>query len=128
VISIRRLSIANHLATITPELASLIQLPIRLASIATLLVAVAACGQIDTMKEGFAHSQAVSAKLEKTLGLKSLVGFNWNNGSLTSVNVTFQGLPNNVALSDIAEKSKQVVVSEFKQTPKQIVIGFSIEP
>ena len=101
---------------------------VRLAPIIVLLATLTACDQIDSMKEGFAHSQAVSAELEKTLGLKSFVGFNWNNGSLTSVNVTFQGLPKNVALSDIAEKSKQAVVSEFKQTPKQIVIGFSIEP
>ena len=80
------------------------------------------------MKEGFAHSQAVSDKLEKTVGLKSFVGFNWNNGSLTSVNVTFQGVPPNEALSDIVEKSKQAIAAEFKQTPKQIVIGFSFEP
>lgn len=99
---------------------------LRLASIALLLATLTACGPIDTMKEGFAHSEAVSAELEKSVGLKPQVGFNWYNGSLTSVNVTFPGIPPNAALPDIAEKSKLAVVSEFKQTPKQIVIGFSI--
>ena len=103
-------------------------MPIRLLSLIMLLVTITACNAVDTMKEGFAHSQAVSDKLEKTIGLKPFVGFNWNNGSLTSVNVTFQGIPPNEVLSDIAEKSSQAIAAEFKQKPKQIVIGFSIEP
>ena len=100
-------------------------LPAYVTSLALLL---GACGPIDTMKEGIAHSQAVSAELEKSLGVKSSVGFNWHNGVLTSVNVTFQGIPKNAALADIAEKSKQAVIAEFKQAPKQVVIAFAIEP
>ena len=100
----------------------------RLVLMAALAVALAACGPIDSLKEGFAHSQAVAASLEKSVGLKPFVGFNWNNGSLTSVNVTFQGIPDNVPLQNIAEKSRQAIISEFKQPPKQIVISFSVEP
>lgn len=103
-------------------------MPLRALSLVVLSATLTACGPIDTMKEGFTHSQAVSAQLEKSLGLKSFVGFNWNNGSLTSVSVTFQGLPPSAPLSEVAEQSKQAVLAEFKQTPKQIVIGFSIEP
>lgn len=87
-----------------------------------------ACNAVDTMTEGFAHSKAVADKLEKAVGVKSFVGFNWNNGSLTSVSVTFEGIPKDVVLADIAAKSKQTIVEEFKQTPKQVVISFSIEP
>ena len=101
---------------------------LRLLPLVMLVVTITACDAVDSMKEGFAHSQAVSDKLEKTVGLKSFVGFNWNNGSLTSVTVTFQGLPPDGALSDIAEKARQAIAAEFKQTPKQIVISFSIEP
>jgi hypothetical protein len=101
----------------------------RMSLAAGVLVAlIAACGPLDTMKEGFAHSKAVSDELERSLGLKSFVGFNWNNGSLTSVNVTFQGIPANISLAEIAAKSKQAIAAEFKQTPKQVVIAFSIEP
>ena len=101
---------------------------IRLLSLVVLIAAIAACDAVDTMKEGFAHSQAVSARLEKTVGLKPFVGFNWSNGSLTSVSVTFEGMPKDASLSDIAAESRQAIAAEFKQAPKQIVIGFSIEP
>lgn len=100
----------------------------RFLALLMLIVTITACDAVDSMKEGFAHSQAVSDKLEKTVGLKSFVGFEWNNGSLTSVTVTFQGLPPDGALSDISVKAKQAIAAEFKQTPKQILISFSIEP
>ncbi len=99
----------------------------RAALIAAVAGTLAGCSPIDAMKEGFAHSQAVSLKLEKSLGLKSVVGFNWHNGTLTSVNVTFQGIPSNNTLPEIAAKSKEAVISEFKQTPKQVVIAFAME-
>jgi hypothetical protein len=92
-----------------------------------LAIAMTACGPVDSLKEGFAHSKAVSESLEKTSGVKSFVGFNWSNGSLDSVTVTFDGIPANVPLADIAEKSKQAVVSEFKQSPSQVVISFALK-
>jgi hypothetical protein len=88
----------------------------------------AGCGPIDSLREGFAHTQAVSAQLEKSVGLKSFVGFNWYNGSLTSVSVTFQGLPQKGTLAEITAESKRAVLAEFQQTPRQIVIGFVVEP
>jgi hypothetical protein len=94
-------------------------------SIALLL---AGCGPIDLMKEGFAHSTAVSARLEKTLGVKSFVGFNWSNGSLNSVSVTFQGIPANVALADIMAQSKEAIAAEFRQTPSEVVVAFAFKP
>lgn len=86
------------------------------------------CGPIDSLKEGFAHSQAVSAELEKALGVRSFVGFNWNNGALTSVNVTFEGIPPNVPLAEIVAKSQEAITSQFKQKPEQVVVGFAIKP
>jgi hypothetical protein len=89
--------------------------------------ALCACDAVDTVKEGFKHGQAVSDELEKSLGAKSFVGFNWNNGSLTSVEVRFQGLPQNHTLQEIADVSHQAVLREFKQDPRQIVIAFALE-
>ena len=99
----------------------------RVLAMTVLPLALAACGPVDTLKEGFAHSQAVSADLEKSLGLKSFVGFNWSNGELQNVNVTFDGLPSNVPLADIAAKTREAVVAEFKQTPSQVVIAFALK-
>ena len=85
------------------------------------------CNPIEMLQEQLAHSRAVSASLEKSTGLKSEVGFNWNNGKLVSVNVMFQGMPTNVALPELAEKSKAAVLSEFKENPKQLVISFIVD-
>ena len=89
-------------------------------------VSLAACDAVDTMTDGFAHSQAVSAKLESSLGLKNTVGFRWNNGSLDSVTITFEGVPNSPSLPEIAVHVKQAVIAEFKQPPKAIVLAFSV--
>ena len=115
---------------ITIDLQTSKEAPIKpyLSLLAALPLLLFGCGPVDSLKEGFAHSQAVAADLEKSLGVKSFVGFNWNNGSLTSVNVTFQGIPPNVPLAEIAAKSKAAVTSQFKQTPKQVVVSFVIEP
>ncbi|MDR2187589.1 MAG: hypothetical protein LBE62_05975 [Azonexus sp.] len=100
----------------------------RLLAFLVLLTTIVACDMVDAMKDGFAHSQEVSNKLEKTVGLKPFVGFDWQNGSLMSVTVAFQGIPPNSPLSDITTKVKQAVVDEFKQKPKQIIVSFIIEP
>jgi hypothetical protein len=84
------------------------------------------CDAVDTMKEGLTHSQAVSANLERTLGLKSHVGFSWNNGVLSSVTITFDGVPIAPSLPEVVSKSREAVLAEFKQAPKAIVVGFSV--
>lgn len=94
---------------------------------ALLALALAACDAVDSVKEGWAHSQAVSASLEKSVGLKPGVGFNWSNGTLDSVTVTFEGIPPNVPLSDIADKARQAITAEFKQAPTQVVIAFTFK-
>jgi hypothetical protein len=92
------------------------------------VLALAGCNAIDSVREGFAHSQAVSAELARSLRMKSLVGYNWHNGSLTSVNITFEGVPKDRSLAEIAEESRRAVLKEFKQAPQQIIVAFSIRP
>ena len=86
------------------------------------------CDAADTMKSGFEHSTAVSADLERSVGAKSFVGFNWNNGSLTHVTVTFETIPKGKSLEKIAELSRGAVLKHFKQAPQQIIVGFTISP
>ncbi|MBV8659243.1 MAG: hypothetical protein JO142_15590 [Burkholderiales bacterium] len=99
-----------------------------LAILLAISLTLTACGPIDTLKEGFSHAEAVSAQLEKSFGSKPFVGFNWNNGTLTNVNITFNGVPPNAPLNDIVAKAKQTVVAEFKQAPKQVIVSFAITP
>ena len=91
------------------------------------VLCIAGCDAVDSMKNGLEHSEAVSASLEKSLGEKPFVGFNWNNGSLTAVSVTFSGVPKDRSLAEIADLSRTAVLKEFKQEPKQIVISFAFK-
>jgi hypothetical protein len=88
-------------------------------------LALAGCDAVDTIKEGMNHANAVSARLESSLGTKPAVGFNSNNGELTNVTVTFAGEPR-FSLDEIADKTREAVRAEFKQTPKHITLSFEI--
>lgn len=93
-----------------------------------LLLSLTACDAVNTVKEGFNHSQAVANSLEKSVGMKPFVGFNWNNGVLTSVSVNFEGIPKDKPVAEIAELAQAAIKEHFKQAPKQIMLGFSIKP
>jgi hypothetical protein len=82
-----------------------------------------ACDAWDSLRYGLEHSQAVSADLEKSPGMKSIVGFSWNNEQLTAVTVDFEGLPYDRPLEEFAEHSKKAVLRHFKQQPKQLAIA-----
>lgn len=97
---------------------------LRAVTVGALALLLAGCNPIEMIQEQMAHSKAVSASLQKSTGLESDVGFNWNNGKLVSVNVMFRGLPANIALPDVAEKARAAVLAEFKENPEQLVISF----
>ena len=97
-------------------------------SLAFAALALLGCDAVDSLTNGLERSQAVSSELEKSLGMKPFVGFNWNNGFLTSVTVTFEGIPKDKSLVEISEASRNAVLKQFKQEPKQIVISFAITP
>jgi hypothetical protein len=93
---------------------------------AALLVALtlAACDVVNTVKEGAAHARAVESDLEKTTGIKPQVGFNWNNGRLTSVTVQYPSIVLSPPLNDLAKTVRASVETQFKQTPENIVLAF----
>ena len=74
-----------------------------------------------------AHSQEVATDLQKAVGSRPFVGFNWANGSLVNVSVTFEGIPVQTSTARIAELSRQSIAKHFQQTPKQVVIGFALK-
>jgi hypothetical protein len=98
----------------------------RLAAVLVLAGNLAACDAVNTVVDGFKHSNAVAQSLEQATGLKPQVGFSWNNGRLTSVSVTFPALYDGKPLRELAAVVRTAVRHEFKQTPGTIVLGFSI--
>jgi hypothetical protein len=98
----------------------------RVAAMLLLAAGLAACSVVDTMVDGFKHTRAVESALETSLGTKPAVGFNWHNGRLTQVSVTFPQLLDDKPLRELAETVRAAVTTEFKQVPDNIVLGFAL--
>jgi hypothetical protein len=91
-----------------------------------IVLTLAACDAVNTVTEGAAHARAVESDLEKATGVKPRVGFNWNNGRLTSVTVQYPNIVQSPSLNDLAKAVRASVESQFKQTPENIVLAFSL--
>ena len=98
----------------------------RIAAALVLMLALAACDAVNTVTEGFNHAKAVEKDLEGSTGVKPSVGFNWNNGRLTSVTVTFPRLIESKPVHELAEAARASVGREFKQTPENILLAFAV--
>jgi hypothetical protein len=96
-------------------------------TIAVLLASsLAGCGVVDLISKGLSYSNAVAADLERDIGLKPEVGFNWHNGNPQSVTVTFPKVYVGKPLDELANSVREVVVKEFRQTPDTIVLPFAL--
>ena len=99
---------------------------IRIAALLLFALTLAACDAVNTVTEGSAHARAVESDLEKATGVKPRVGFNWSNGRLTSVTVQYPQLIESQRLDDLARTVRSSVATQFKQTPENIVLAFSL--
>ena len=95
--------------------------------ILVLASSLAGCDAVDLISKGMSYSNAVAADLERATGAKPEVGFNWHNGNLQSVTVTFPKLYLGQPLDELAGTVREVVAREFRQTPDTIVLAFSLE-
>jgi hypothetical protein len=96
----------------------------KVAAALIFVLALTACGAVDTMTEGFKHIKAVENDLEGSTGVRPRVGFNWNNGRLVSVTVQYPRLVESRPLRDLAEAARAAIEREFKQMPENIVLAF----
>ena len=100
----------------------------KIAVFLTLAISLAACGVADTLFDGFKHVSAVRSDLAAATGMKPEVAFNWHNGRLNKVTVTFPRLYRDKPLAELAETVRRTVTKEFKQAPDDIVLAFSLGP
>jgi hypothetical protein len=96
--------------------------------IALLVILLAGCDIASGMKDGLKYSELAAKDLEKNIGIKPFVGFNLNNGKLTTVSITFPSIPSPKQLEEISQLVEKAVKYNFKQEPEQIVISFTITP
>jgi hypothetical protein len=94
--------------------------------IAIVAACLAACGVISTLVDGFKISNAVESDLKEMTGVKPQVGFNWTNGRLVTVTVTFPQLYESQSLRELAGNVRIAIAKEFKQTPENIVLSFAL--
>jgi hypothetical protein len=98
----------------------------KIAAILVFTISLAACDAFSTVTEGFKYAKAVESDVEEATGVKPQVGFNWNNGRLVSVTVAFPRIYDAKPLRELAETIRASVRNQFKQTPDNIVIAFSL--
>jgi hypothetical protein len=96
-------------------------------AIVALASSLAGCGAVELISNGLSYSKAVASDLEQATGVKPEVGFNWHNGSLETVTVTFPKIYAGKPLEELARTVREVVAKDFKQTPDTIVLGFSLK-
>ena len=99
---------------------------VRIAAASVLLLALAACDSVNTLTDGFKHAKAVESDLESSTGVKPNVGFNWYNGRLVQVTVTYPQLIESKPLHELAEAARASVGREFEQAPEHILLAFAV--
>ena len=90
------------------------------------VLSLTACDVTSTLTEGSKQARAVESALETSTGVKPNVGFNWQNGHLTSVTVIFPAIPETKPLREIADEVRATVGKEFKQEANNVVLAFSL--
>jgi hypothetical protein len=83
---------------------------------------------IDSLVDALKYAKAVETDLEQETGSRPGVGFNWSNGRLTSVSITFPRLIETKPVRELADTVRAAVAKEFKQTPENIVLAISLRP
>jgi hypothetical protein len=89
-------------------------------------ISLTACDVTSTFTEGSKQARAVESALETSTGVKPNVGFNWQNGQLTSVTVIFPAIPETKPLRELADEVRATVGKEFKQVANNVVLAFSL--
>jgi len=92
-----------------------------------LAVSLAGCGSAENMSANFRQAQEVAADLESAVGSKPFVGFDWQNGSLGNVSVTFEGIPASKSAQEIVGLAQRSIAQRFGQQPRQVILSFAVE-
>lgn len=100
----------------------------KIAVLFAVALSLASCGVVDTLFDGLKHVGAVRNALAAATGMKPEVGFNWHNGRLNKVTVTFPRRYRDKPLTELADTVRRTVTKEFKQAPDDIVLAFSLGP
>ena len=94
----------------------------------SLSIAIALCGcdVVSSVKDGIAQSTQAATAIEKQVGAKPDVGFNYHNGALTAVTIQFGSVPS-MNIVELEKVARAAVVEAFKKEPTKLVVSFVFE-
>jgi hypothetical protein len=87
------------------------------------LLLISGCDMAGKLKDGLAQSGAVADQIEKSIGTKPQIFFNYSNGKLVNVTATFAQVPAK-SMVEIEAAIRKAVLETFKEEPGQIVVSF----
>jgi hypothetical protein len=93
---------------------------------AALLLATVVCGcdVVSSVKEGMTWSNETAAAIEKQVGVRPQVGFNYQNGQLVTVTIQFGSVPS-VDVPELEKIARAAVLETFKKEPTYLIVSFS---
>lgn len=98
----------------------------RLLILAALAMSLSGCDALDTLRNGLQHVKALSSSLKAAVGVEPEVSFDWYNGHLQHVTVTFPRVMPEMSLTELADRIRSAVMQEFEQSPDRIVMAFDV--
>jgi hypothetical protein len=100
--------------------------PEKVALSFTVVKCVTACNAVYPMSETLRHTKDVESDLEQSTGVRPEVDFNWINGRLVGVGVSFPRVYDGKPLGELAEAVRSSVTTQFKLTPENILLSFAV--
>ena len=101
---------------------------VKALAVLALGLGLASCDAIKSLWTSSTEARATAESLEKSLGVKPQVGFNWTNGRLVTVTAAFPRPFADKSIDEVAEKTRSAVKANFHQTPTHIMLQFEIGP
>jgi len=100
----------------------------KIAALGVLALGLFGCDVVSTVTNGFKEAKAVENDLQQATGVRPDVGFDWKNGNLVQVTVTFPRPYDGKPFGELVAAIRKAVASEFKQKPQTILLTFEIKP
>lgn len=87
------------------------------------IVTLASCDIASTVKDGIAKADSAATAIERRVGTKPQIGFNYHNGGLSAVTVQFTSVPV-ASIVEIEKIAREEVNHAFQSLPSHLVISF----
>jgi hypothetical protein len=94
--------------------------------LAVLAVVLGGCGPAGNLIHFVGEPWAVEHELAKQTGLPSNVSLSWDNMKFSKAIVTFEVLPNNLTVSQVASAIREALNAKVHQQPEELVIVFKM--